>query len=288
MMVLDTEFQSNFQSGGNLFDTIMQLQGEVFREMDGRRTLRFQQAGKSYFIKLHFGVGWKEIWKNLRQFKLPITGAKNEWRAIQRLNQLQVDTMHLVGYGSRGFNPAKKQSFVITEDLVNTQSLEDFCKSWSASSPLGGDMLQIKRKLIERIAWIAKTLHENGVNHRDFYLVHFLLDITPTVPELAQGKITASLIDLHRVLIRRHTPIRWRTKDIGALYFSSMDIGLTKRDIFRFMHDYSGRSLRETLHKDQKFWLAAQARAVKLYNKLYHCDPESPQRMGLMRAVKKQ
>ena len=282
MMVLDTEFRSGFLSRVNLFDTIMQLQGEAFREMDGRRTLRFQHAGKSYFIKLHFGVGWKEIWKNLRQFKLPITGAKNEWRAIQRLNQLQVDTMHLVGYGSRGFNPAKKQSFVITEDLVNTQSLEDFCQPWKALSPLGGDMLKIKRQLIEHIAWIGKTLHGNGVNHRDFYLVHFLLDITPTLPELAQGKITASLIDLHRVLIQRYTPMRWRIKDIGALYFSSLDIGLTKRDIFRFMCAYSGRSLRETLHKDQKFWLATQARAVKLYNKLYQCNPKSAQRMGLL------
>lgn len=282
MMVLESGFQSGFQSRVNLFDTIMQLQGEVFREMDGRRTLRFQHTGKSYFIKLHFGVGWKEIWKNLRQFKLPIIGAKNEWRAIQRLNQLQVDTMHLVGYGSRGFNPARMQSFVITEDLVNTRSLEDFCQPWRASSPLRGDILQIKRQLIERLAWTGKTLHENGVNHRDFYLVHFLLDITPTESEMAQGKITASLIDLHRVLIRRHTPLRWRIKDIGALYFSCLDIGLTKRDLFRFMCAYSGRSLRETLHEDQKFWLAAQARAVKLYNKLYHCDPQSLQRMGLM------
>lgn len=282
MMVLDSGFQSGFQSRVNLFDTIMQLQGEVFREMDGRRTLRFQHAGKSYFIKLHFGVGWKEIWKNLRQFKLPIIGAKNEWRAIQRLNQLQVDTMHLVGYGSRGFNPARKQSFVITEDLVNTRSLEDFCQPWRTASPLRGDILQIKRQLIERLAWIGKTLHENGVNHRDFYLVHFLLGMTPTESEMAQGKITASLIDLHRVLIRRYTPVRWRIKDVGALYFSCLDIGLTKRDLFRFMCAYSGRSLREILHEDQKFWLAAQARAVKLYNKLYHCDPQSLQRMGLM------
>ena len=282
MMVLETGFQSGFQSDADLFDTIMQLQGDVFREMDGRRTLRFQHAGRSYFIKQHFGVGWNEIWKNLRQFKLPIISAKNEWRAIQRLNQLHVDTMHLVGYGSRGLNPAKKQSFVITEELVNTQSLEDFCQSWSSSHPPGGEILQVKRRLIERLAWVAKTLHENGVNHRDFYLVHFLLDMTPTLPELAQGRITASLIDLHRVLVRRYTPMRWRIKDIGALYFSSLEIGLTKRDIFRFMCAYSGRSLRETLYRDHKFWLGAQARAVKLYNKLYHCDPKAPQRMGFM------
>jgi heptose I phosphotransferase len=36
--------------------------------------------------------------------------------------------MPLAGYGKRGINPAKIQSFVITEELTNTASLEDFCR----------------------------------------------------------------------------------------------------------------------------------------------------------------
>ena len=281
MMVVDAEFQQGFPDQTNLFDRIMALEGKIYREMDGRRTLQFSHAGKSYFVKLHFGVGWKEIIKNLMQLKIPVVGAANEWKAIQKLNALDIDTMHLVGYGSKGLNPATRQSFVITEDLGNTLSLEDYCAPWKTQAPLSGKALTIKRRLIQRLASVGKTLHNHGINHRDFYLVHFLLDMTVSEAELATGNITASLIDLHRVQIRLHTPQRWRTKDIGALYFASLEIGLTKRDIFRFMRNYQDKSLRQTLTQDKVFWQAVQDRAIKLYNKLYHRDPEFPLRVGL-------
>ena len=281
MMVIDEAFKAGFNNQTNLFDQIMALQGDVFREMDGRRTLRIQHGGKSYFAKLHSGIGWKEIFKNLSQFKAPIWGAENEWSAIQKLDQLKVDTMKLVAYGRRGFNPAKFQSFVITEDLIDTTSLEDFCEPWKAQSPLSGDVLRLKRKLITRVAWMGKTMHLNGVNHRDFYLVHFLLNTKPSVEQLANSGFTVSIIDLHRVLISGETPDRWRVKDIGAMYFASMDIGLTKRDVFRFMCAYRGKSLRETLAEDADFWQDVQYRAVKQYNKLFFKDPEFPKRVGL-------
>jgi heptose I phosphotransferase len=41
------------------------LQGEVFRELEGRRTLRTEVAGRGYFVKIHRGAGWAEIVKNL-------------------------------------------------------------------------------------------------------------------------------------------------------------------------------------------------------------------------------
>ncbi|MGB1465301.1 MAG: lipopolysaccharide kinase InaA family protein, partial [Alcanivorax nanhaiticus] len=47
-------------------------EGEVFRAREGRRTLRFHGNGRSYFLKYHAGIGWKEIFKNLTQAKLPV------------------------------------------------------------------------------------------------------------------------------------------------------------------------------------------------------------------------
>ena len=41
--------------------------GEVYRAREGRRTLRFEAAGRSYFLKYHGGIGWREIIKNLPQ-----------------------------------------------------------------------------------------------------------------------------------------------------------------------------------------------------------------------------
>ena len=103
--------------GAQAFDRIMQLDGRVFRDVPGRRTLQFQLGGRSYFAKLHYGVGWREIFKNLFTLRLPVVSALTEWRAIRRLSELGVATTPAVAVGCRGRNPARLQSFIITEDL---------------------------------------------------------------------------------------------------------------------------------------------------------------------------
>jgi heptose I phosphotransferase len=243
------------------FDQLFAIDGRIYRQKDGRKTLRFTLDGKNYFAKLHHGIGWKEIMKNLMQLRLPVIGAQTEWRAIQRLQQLGIKTMHLVGYGKRGRNPARLQSFVITEELANTVSLENFCRDWPVSPP----SYVLKRGLITKVAKIARTLHENGINHRDFYICHFLLDISAGRDGIDPRRLRLYLIDLHRMQIRDRVPWRSRVKDIAALYFSSMDIGLTQRDLMRFIRVYQNKPLPASLREDRAFWQQVQKRATALY-----------------------
>ena len=270
MIELDLEFAAQLPQGVDAFDYIMQLDGEMFRDIDNRRTLRFSLNDKRYFLKAHYGVGWKEIIKNLLQFRLPVLGARNEWCAIQRLQRLDVDTMTLVGYGERGSNPARRQSFVITEALEETVSLEDFCADWEKHPPTTKAELRFKRALINRLAEVSRRMHESGLNHRDYYLCHFLLDRSAGAMKDAVSLPRLSLIDLHRVQIRKRTPLRWVVKDIGGLWFSSMRIGLTRRDFYRFMTVYKNKSLRDTLQEDGKFWSRCRLRAYSLYHSFYH------------------
>lgn len=252
------------------FMELAKLDGKIYRELEGRKTFRFEKDGKGYFAKLHWGVGWKEIFKNLLYGRLPVLGAKNEWLAIQRLEQLNIPTMHLVGYGCRGWNPAHLKSFIITEELAPIISLQDLCQQWPKTPP----SFSIKKSIIEQTAKIARTLHEQGANHRDFYICHFLLDTSMGLDNLTANNVLLYLIDLHRVQLRHHTPQRWRTKDISGLYFSCMDIGLTKRDIFRFIKIYRNKTLRQTLLEDKTFWRQVQKRAVKLYYKTFKQMPK--------------
>jgi heptose I phosphotransferase len=271
MIWLRPDFKELFPAD-EAFDRILNLEGEVFRELAGRRTLRFTAGGNSYFAKLHFGVGWKEIFKNLLRLRLPVLGAGQEWRAIRRFEQLGVDTMTLVAYGQRGWNPARQESFVVTEDLRQTISLEDLCRDWPMSPPPPA----FKRALIARVAEIARTLHHNGVNHRDFYICHFLLDRTNADKVIGGGEPRLHVIDLHRVQIRRHTPRRWVIKDLAALFFSSIDIGLTSRDFYRFLRSYRKDSLRRILSREATFWQRVLRRAVKLYRREFKRDPQLP------------
>lgn len=241
---------------GDTFSAMMHLSGRAFRDVPGRKTMQLNLLGKSYFIKQHFGVGWREIIKNLLSFKLPVLGAMTEVKAIQKLNAIDIPSTPLVAYGQRGSNPANIQSFVLTEDLGNIISLEDLCADWKNNPPAE----KLKRKLIIEVASIARKLHENGINHRDFYLCHLCLD----ADLLAKNKVKFYLIDLHRVLLHKTISINDNMKDIAALYFSSMGIGLTKRDLLRFRMHYLPQNC---LPND--FWQKVQGRANKLHEKFY-------------------
>lgn len=235
----------------------MLLKGERYRHQDGRLTQRIQIGKKNYFIKQHSGVGWKEIFKNLLQGRLPVISAKNEWLAIQKLQSLQVATPEIVAYGERGQNPARRESFILMEELAPTISLENFCQNWAQTKP----SINLKRQLIARVAKIAAQLHQNGINHRDFYICHFLLNEN----DVQQNLLKLYLIDLHRAQIRHVTPTRWIIKDLVGLYFSSKDIGLTQRDLYRFMKAYGKKSLRELVCREKLFWEKVKTRGEQLY-----------------------
>jgi heptose I phosphotransferase len=245
------------------FDLLAKQQGDIYRDKEGRRTLRFSLHEHSYFLKYHAGVGWGEIVKNLLQFRLPIISAKNEWRAIQRLHELGIGTMQLAAYGERGWNPANRHSFVVTDDLVDTMSLEDLGKQWQQTRP----SFRTKTTLIEKLASISRTMHEAGINHRDYYLCHFLLSDTFATSNTIEADTALFLIDLHRAQQRRKVPQRWLVKDLGSLFFSAHEVALTQRDLFRFMRVYHGKPLRKVLQQDKSFWNKVEQRAQVLLEK---------------------
>jgi hypothetical protein len=258
VIVLQPDFRARLV-GRDRFDDLMTIEGEIFKHQAGRRTLRFTREGKSYFIKQHFGVGWKEIIKNLVRFRLPVVGATDEQLAIERLTGLGIATMKLVGYGMEGRNPAKLRSFIVTEALDETETLETLCAGWKARSP----DIAFKRELIRAVATTARRLHENGVNHRDFYLCHLRLSKNASEPRLF-------VMDLHRAQLRRQTPRRWKVKDLAALHFSSMDIGLTRRDLYRFIKVYRSKTVCDVLASEAGFWRDVERAASRLYRRSAH------------------
>lgn len=244
-------------AGRDAFAEVEALQGEVFRELEARRTLRTELAGRGYFVKIHRGVGWAEIFKNWSTAKAPVLGAGQEWRAIQALEQAGVPTMKAVAYGEKGLNPAAQHSFIITEELAPTISLEDFSNHWLSQPPEPA----LKYALIHRVADMARRMHGAGVNHRDFYICHFLLHLDePPRP----GRLKLSLIDLHRAQIRPAVPRRWRDKDLAGLYFSALGIGLTERDKLRFLRTYFNKPLRQIVTEEAVLLAMLERKAARL------------------------
>lgn len=245
------------------FAEVGKLSGELFREVKNRRTFRIEFAGVGFFVKHHLGVGWREIFKNLTQFKLPVLGAANERRAIAELTAAGVPTMSVAAYGRRrSWNPAREESFLITEEIADAVNLEEFSKPWAASPPA----FPLRLAVIRALADSASAMHRAGINHRDCYLCHYL--IPAATPRDAES-VTLRVIDLHRAQLRRRVPRRYRVKDLAGLMFSAFDSGLTRRDALRFLRRYCRRPLREEFAANRSFWRAVENAARRLYFKEY-------------------
>ena len=48
-----------------LFKTLLNWPGDIYSEGTGRVTKRIEIDNKIYFIKIHSGIGWQEIFKDL-------------------------------------------------------------------------------------------------------------------------------------------------------------------------------------------------------------------------------
>ncbi|MCY1285658.1 Lipopolysaccharide core heptose(I) kinase RfaP [compost metagenome] len=252
-------------AGKDAFVEVERLQGQVYRELEARRTLRTEVDGRGYFVKIHRGIGWAEIAKNLLTAKAPVLGAGQEWAALERLHQAGVPTMTAVAYGERGGNPATQHSFIVTEELAPTVDLEQFSLDWAQNPPAP----RLKRALLAEVARMTGAMHRAGVNHRDCYICHFLLH---TDRPVTADDLRLSLIDLHRAQTRAAVPRRWRDKDLAGLYFSALNIGLTRRDKLRFLRLYFQRPLRQVLRDEARLlaWLERKAeRLLARYQRKY-------------------
>lgn len=258
-------------AGQDVFEVVASLEGQVIRDKEGRQTLKFGLQGKTYYRKLHTGVGWREILKNLSQIKIPVIGASNEYLAINRIRELGLDTLSPVAYGKKGLNPARQTSFLITEELRDTLSLAVYAEGWPRQPPPPAQ----RRALIKRVAEIARGMHRAGINHRDLYICHFLLDQSAVArQDLLNPRLF--LVDLHRARIRKQVPRRWQIKDLASIYFSSLDIGLTRRDVLRFLRVYFDQPLHLTLKQENRLLRQVSRRAVKLYRRDFGRLPRLP------------
>ncbi len=147
----------------------------------GRVVRRVDWAGRTYFLKRISGFRWREI--------------PHEAEVLARLESegLPVPTPVAVGSGGRA-------AAMITLGLPVVRTLEDALVRAPCSA-------EEAHRLLGRAAELLARLHRIGVNHRDYYAGHLLLD--------AQDQ--PMLVDLGRAEVRRRVPERRIVKDLAAL-----------------------------------------------------------------------
>lgn len=232
-----------------VYGALAQADGAVYRQAARRRTTRLVAAGGVYFAKLHQGVGWREIAKNLLAGKRPVVGAGNEFVACQRLRAHGVPAPRVAAFGTCGRNPARQRSFLVCDALTGMASVEELA---SDLAPL------LRGRLIVAAGTLLRAMHGAGVHHRDCYLPHLFADAA----QWRRGRVALAVIDLHRARVRGRLPSRWRRRDLGALLCSASALHLTSRERLRFAAAYAGDT--KTWRRDRRFWRGVLRRAQRL------------------------
>lgn len=257
---LDPAFAALLAPEERSFDGMMAIDGQVHRAKEGRRTVSFRRGGRDFFIKQHRGIGWGAILRELVELRKPVLGARDEYAALAALAQAGIGAPVPVAFGQRGGDPARLESFVVTQSLGDAVTLEDLTMGWRAAPPAP----RAKWRLIAEVGGIARRMHGIGINHRDFYLCHILKD--------PAGE-RYYLLDLHRAQIRPAVPRRWLVKDLAGLLMSALEIGLTRRDRLRFVAAYAGMPWRAAMADNPALWREIDTRALRLKRKLAGRDP---------------
>ena len=240
------------------FVEVQNIEGKVFRKYENRITKQFKAQDKKYFIKFHGPVGWREIFKNLFQIKTPVIGAQREYEALNHLSKNNINCPQIKGFGKKGINPANSSSFIITEELYGTLSLEEFFLK-NLHKNLSFNQ---KCNLIKASASIIRKMHSSGLNHRDLYLCHLHVK-----EDIDFNNIKIYLIDLHRAQIRSSVPLRWTIKDLGGFFHSAIQFNFTERDFYRFLMSYFDCSLGDLFGRHQHIIGKILDRAFSMYLK---------------------
>ncbi len=258
-IVLQQSLRPYFSADENGFKAVMTLSGKTIRGSRARKiVLRFCRGEQVHFAKIHIKIVWKKIIKYLLLFGIPMTRVQREVWAIKHLQNLGINTPKISAYGHKKIAYIIINEFVITEELTHHISLTEFCLNWQQQPP----PFALKKQLIIKVAELLSCLHINKIKFGDFKLGHIYLD----EQEMKQGNIVLSVLDLEYV--RLSISKSKLAYDIGHLYESCFKIGLTKRDILRFIRSYSQNPLGEALKVEKQFWQQVKKQAIRYFYRI--------------------
>ena len=179
---------------------------EVWRSITERENCVLDDAGGRFHIKRN---------------KIGHRGVEDEAAKLQLLNNANVPTVPLAGYGK--LNDGR--GFLITDDLAGYEDSEKIVTTDATAFD----------RLLAPTAALAGALHAAGLHHRDLYLCHFYV-------KSHGDSVEARLMDAGRVgnlpkLFRR----RWLVKDLSQFAYSLQQLEMPPGVFDRWLREYQSR-----------------------------------------------
>jgi heptose I phosphotransferase len=219
--------------------TVMTLRAEDREhKKQGRSTgrIRFHSTSGtlSVYLKRHFRLPWPARVLALVDPAGRHSPAAAEWAHLERARNLGVAVPDTVAAGEWIGPWGSLQSFLMVAELSGSQAVNEALPPLSAALE-PAEFASLKRRLAAEMAAVTARLHGALLFHKDLYLCHFYLDVSPEL----RDRPRVHLIDLHRLGEHRRTALWWRVKDLGQLLYSTYDVApITDRDRLRFWKHY--------------------------------------------------
>ena len=231
---VDPEYLPHFHKYNlNTFSKIMQYQeGKRYKKNKYREVIRLEFEGMpALFLKRHFSPRKMDSCKRWLKLQKTKTSARLELEAISHLQEFGISTMRPIAFGEIHSRLFEAPSFVITQELKATK-LEYYSMN---GFPRWEKDIKFRHLLTEKIANLARTLHQNNIHHQDFYLCHILIQNEDS------DDFKLYLIDLQRMRREKRLRKRWLIKDIAQLNYSALAPVVNHCDRLRFFQKYLGR-----------------------------------------------
>ncbi len=176
--------------------------------------------------------------------------ASAEREAIEDLAAAGVGVPRVVAWGQQWGRIFERKSFLMTEEIRDSQSLERRLPACFAGRKTPAS-LRARRGFVRRLADFIRRFHATGRRHRDLYMAHIFCSDS--------GEFC--LIDLARAsrpLLQR----RFQIKDLAQLHYSCPARHFTRTDRMRFYLAYIGRE--KLSPKDKSLIRAVQRKTASM------------------------
>ena len=245
------------------FESIWGYQnGDSVKKIEARSVIRFQlthqNQKKAIYLKRHNleFVGFSRLFSRFFP-KWGLSQGRLEFENICDFRNSNLPTVIPVAAGEKFFRFFWAESFLITEDFSPYISLEALLED-RPHFFRGPEGEPKKKILINEIAALARKMHQNGFNHRDFNATHILLhyDNGSDVPKIA-------LFDLQRVERSRFFRFRWKIKSLARLNYSLPDDIFNAEDKLYIFLSYKGKTNLSPTDSLQWFWIKRKTAKIK-------------------------
>jgi heptose I phosphotransferase len=263
-LTINNEYQELLESAPfHSFESIWNFSnGETIKQIKARSVIRFEirhhDIKRTFYIKRHNSefIGLSRLFSRLFS-RRSLSQGRLEFENICDFRKYNLPTVVPVVAGEKFSHFFWTKSFLITEDFSPFISLEALLEN-QPQFFLGPKGENRKHILLKEVAVLARIMHQNGFNHRDFNATHILLNYNneSDIPQIA-------LFDLQRVEKRKYFRFRWKIKSIARLNYTLPDDIFNIKDRIYILLSYKDKKSFNFLDRMQWFWIERKTAKIK-------------------------